>query len=55
VEVFASNLFQSRALRFAAAQADISAYVRAFDFTNPGFITEAPPERRFGVRLTATY
>ena len=55
VEVFASNLFQSRALRFAASQADISAYVPAFDFTNPGFITEAPPERRIGIRLTATY
>lgn len=55
VEVFATNLFQSRALRSAAGQADISAYVRAFDFTNPGFITEAPPERRVGLRLTATY
>jgi hypothetical protein len=43
-EIFVETRFQSRALRSAASQANISAYFSAFGFTNSGFIKEAPPE-----------
>lgn len=55
IELFASNLLQSRVPRFAASQADISVFVPAFDFTYPGVITEAPPTRKFGLRVSGVF
>lgn len=55
IELFATNILQSRVPKFAAAQADISAYVPAFNFTYPGFITEAPPTRKFGIKISSNF
>lgn len=54
-ELFVTNLTQSRTPRFAAEQADISAYVPAFNLTYPGYIAEAPPSRKVGLRLSVSF
>lgn len=55
VELFVTNLFQDRSPRFAAQQSDMSAYVPAFDLTNPGFVVSAPPARRVGMRVSVAF